>query len=267
MTVTRRDLLGIAAATGIAGVGVDGLASGKTLAEDASAAALPSLIEAGGGHLKALIAALDGTPRRRDYKEVPMILTSPEQWDHEALRLLMRYRGQPKQVWDNTAIDGPWLNLMRNSLNAQIWAFKHPDFLVLSATHGSAHLALYDQYLWDKYGLAKLTEGKFRRNTLLQVPAAARADAKDFQRLSGVFSPKDNSIPSLQARGVVFLACHNAIFEVCTKLHADGVNPDKLSVPRMTAEFTNHLIAGAVLTPGIVGTLPELGRAGFQYAK
>jgi len=267
MTVTRRDLLGIAAATGIAGAGIDGLAAGRALAEAASVAALPSLIVAGGGHLRALMAALDKTPRRRDFKEVPMILASAEQWDHAGLSLLMRYPAQPKQVWDNTAIEGPWLNLMRNSLNAQIWAFKHPDFLVLSATHGSAHLALYDQYLWDKYGLAKLTAGKFPRNTLLQIPEAAHADAEDFERLSGVFSPKDNSIPTLQARGVVFLACHNAIFEISAKLHANGVNPDKLSVPQMTAEFTNHLIAGAVLTPGIVGTLPELGRAGFQYAK
>ncbi|MBW9247856.1 MAG: transcriptional initiation protein Tat, partial [Acidithiobacillus ferriphilus] len=35
----------------------------------------------------------------------------------------------------------------------------------------------------------------------------------------------------------------------------------------MAAEFTNHLIPGVILTPGIVGTLPELELAGFQYAK
>ena len=35
----------------------------------------------------------------------------------------------------------------------------------------------------------------------------------------------------------------------------------------MTAELTNHLVDGVVLTPGIVGTLPELQLAGFAYAK
>ena len=263
MTVTRRNMLGIVATAGIAGMSLDAM-SGEA---HAAAAPIPPLLEGGAGHLKALMAALAKTPRRRDFKEVPMILDAPDQWDHAALGLLMHYRGKTKQVWDNTAIDGPWLNLMRNSLNAQIWAFKHPDFLILSATHGTAHLALYDQYLWDKYGLAKLTGGKFARNSFLDVPAAATGNPKDYESMDGVFSPKDNSIPTLQARGVVFLACHNAIFEVSEKLHAMGHNPDKLGVPAMVAELTNHLIPGAVLTPGIVGTLPELGFAGFQYAK
>ena len=46
-----------------------------------------------------------------------------------------------------------------------------------------------------------------------------------------------------------------------------GINPDKLSHEEMAAEFTNHLIPGVVLTPGIVGTLPELEQAGFHYTK
>jgi len=91
-----------------------------------------------------------------------MILTEPDQWDHEALDAVMAYRPNPKQVWDNTEIGSPWLNLMRNALNAQIWSFKHPDFLSVSATHGTAHLALYDQSMWDKYDLATLAGGKFK---------------------------------------------------------------------------------------------------------
>jgi len=44
------------------------------------------------------------------------------------------------------------------------------------------------------------------------------------------------------------------------------MNPDELSHDALAAELTNHLIAGVVLTPGIVGTLPELQRRGFNYA-
>ncbi len=44
------------------------------------------------------------------------------------------------------------------------------------------------------------------------------------------------------------------------------INPDKLSREAMAAELTNHLIPGAVLTPGIVGTLPEFQLAGFFFA-
>ena len=32
-----------------------------------------------------------------------MILTSPSEWDSEALDLVLRYHTGPKQVWDNTA--------------------------------------------------------------------------------------------------------------------------------------------------------------------
>jgi hypothetical protein len=30
---------------------------------------------------------------------------------------------------------------MRNALNAEIWSFRHPDFLAVSVTHGTANLA------------------------------------------------------------------------------------------------------------------------------
>ena len=93
------------------------------------------------------------------------------------------------------------------------------------------------------------------------------ADPADYENPEGVFSPHDNSIPALQRRGVVFFACHNAIWEIAETLIAADVNPDKLSHEALAAELTNSLIPDAVLTPGMVGTLPELQRVGFNYAK
>ncbi|HEX2944243.1 MAG TPA: transcriptional initiation protein Tat, partial [Rhodopila sp.] len=184
----------------------------------------------------------------------------------EALSEVIAYRGTPRQVWDNTDITSPWLNLMRNSLNAQIWSFRHPDFLVVSATHGTAHLALFDQATWDKYQIAKLIGGKLASNTLI-VDKQGSGNPSDYEAAEGPFSPHDNSIPTLQRRGVVFLACHNAIWEIAAKLLAANANPDHLSHEALAAELTNHLIPGAVLTPGVVATLPELQQAGFHYAK
>jgi intracellular sulfur oxidation DsrE/DsrF family protein len=204
-------------------------------------------------------------PRRRDFKTVPMILDTPGLWDAEALGTVIAYRASRKQVWDNTDIGGPWLNLMRNSLNAQVFSFRHADFLEVSATHGSAQLALYDQEMWDKYQLAAMAGHDFKTNTLIDpkdVPTntAAHEDPKS------VFGPGGNTIPALQQRGVVFMACHNAIWEQTAKLLEKGINPDRLSHEALAAELTNHLIEGIVLTPGIVGTIPELQKAGFHYA-
>ncbi len=257
----RRGLLrGIGLSVGAAGLAV--MAGRTARAEDMASA--PSL-ETSSGLLPALTAKLTAAPRRRNFTTVPMILTSPAQWDSEALNEVIAYKGGPKQVWDNTDLAGPWLNLMRNSINAQIWSWKHPDFLAVSATHGPAHLALYDQTIWDKYNLASFTGGKFKSNTFLAVPAAAQEDKSKFENPAGPFSPADNSITVLQQRGVVFIACHNAIWEFSGALLKKGINPSGLSHEALAAELTNHLIPGAVLSPGVVGTLPELQLAGFHY--
>jgi hypothetical protein len=239
----------------------------------ASAAAKPgaaalgsALIAPGAVHLEALKERLAQAPRRRDFKAVPMILDHPEQWDHEALNEVLAYGAARKQAWDNTEIGGPWLNLMRNALNSQIWSFKHPDFLAVSVTHGTAQLALFDQAIWDKYQLTKLAGENFQTNTMIIEHKAAAADPANYEDPAGPFSGDDNSIPALMRRGVVFMSCHNAIWEQAAALIKLDINPDRLSHAALAAELTNHLVDGAVLIPGAAGTLPELQQVGFHYA-
>lgn len=241
------------------GAMLSGLARG-----DAQAAA-PALEADGADTLKALGATLAAMPRRRDYTARPMIPDTPELWDDAPLTAVLAYKGGPKQVWDNTDLTGPWLNVMRNSLNSQVWGFRNPDFLCVSATHGPAHLALYDQDTWDKYQLARIAGGSVARNTFVGTPPAGGSG--DFQSADGVFSPKGNSIAVLQERGVVFMACHNAIWELASRLNGAGQNPDHLTVPQVAAELANHLVPGVVLTPGAVATVVQLQSRGFTYAR
>ena len=155
---------------------------------------------------------------------------------------------------------------MRNNLNVQIHSFKRPDFLIVSATHASAHLAMYDQATWDKYQLSKLAGPAFAANIWIVEQKAASADPKNYQDPEGAFSPANNSIPALQRRGAVFFACHNSIWEQSEALIRNGSNPDKLSHEALAAELTNHLIPDAVLTPGAVVTLLYFQEAGYHYA-
>ena len=148
----RSALLGF----GALAVGAAAIAAGRS-----RAATTDMIIPPGARELAALTERLRRAPRRRDFKTVPMIL-DPRSWDAAALRDVITYGGGPKQAWDHTE-HGPWLNLMRNSLNTQIWAWKQADFLVVSATHGSAHLALLDEAMWQKYQLGKLSRGRRRR--------------------------------------------------------------------------------------------------------
>lgn len=70
------------------------------------------LVPSDGHHLKELSEHLAKLPRRRDFKTVPMILTETDQWDAEALKSVIAYKSPYKQVWDNTEIGSPWLNLI-----------------------------------------------------------------------------------------------------------------------------------------------------------
>jgi len=244
--------------------GAIGLASAR--AKPTTTTVEPALTPPGAANLDALKKRLAQAPRRRDFKTVPMILNDPEQWDHQALTEVLSYGPAPKQAWDSTEIGIPWLSLIRNTLNTEIWSFKHPDFLAVSVTHGTAHLALYDQAMWDKYQLARLAGEKFKTNTLIIEQKAAAADPANYEDPAGVFSSEDNSIPALMRRGVVFMCCHNAIWEQAAALIKADANPDKLSHAALAAELTNHLVDGVVLIPGAGGTMLELQQAGFHYA-
>src|SRR6201998_105953 len=138
------------------------------------------IIPPGAQELAELTGRLRRGPRRRDFKTVPMILEHPDFWDDEALKEVIAYRGTRKQVLDKTNLAGPWLNLMRNSINAQIFSFGHKDFLAVSATHGTAHLALFDSPMWDKDELTALAGASFKTNTLA-VPRPAPTDFADSQ--------------------------------------------------------------------------------------
>lgn len=231
---TRRGLSGVT----VAGVAV----SLAALAADPAAAA-----DGGAGTIAELQARLARLPARRDFKNVPLVLESRDLWDDTAIREVAAYRGGPRQVWDNKDLSSGWTGFMRNALNGQTLSFKNRDFLTVSMTRGDAQLALFDQAAWDKYGLAKLTGGKFAANSLI-VPGAG-----DVQ---------DPAIPTLMKRGIVFMACHNAIWAAAGRAIAGGAKGVQEEV---AADLTNHLLPGVILTPGALGTLPLLQGAGFHY--
>jgi hypothetical protein len=134
------------------------------------------------------------------------------------------------------------------------------------APHGGAALALFSQAAWDKYRLAERTGGAFKQNTFLTDPDFPASDLGDIQREDGLYSSAGNCVPTLQKRGVVFLACHNAIWELAAALLKSGVNPDRRSHEEITADLTNSLIPGMVSTPGNEAMIGKFQESGFVYS-
>jgi hypothetical protein len=72
--------------------------------------------------------------------------------------------------------------------------------------------------------------------------------------------------PTLQKRGVVFLGCHNAIWELAGTLIKDGINPERVSQEEIAADLTNNLAPGVIATPGNEAIIGKLQETGYVYA-
>jgi hypothetical protein len=264
--LTRRATLqSLAVAAGIAGAAAATAVKADTGSE--ATARDTDYLPDGADRLRSFTRALAGIRRRRGGRKAPMILTKSSQWDSEAMDLVLGYGGNQKHVFDTTDLAGTWLTQIRNTMNAEAFALGHPNFLMVVTPHGPAQYSLYDRAAWDKYDIAALTGGAFKHNTFIKDPKVTKAQVKDVEDPTGLYSDTlGNFIPVLQKRGVVFCACHNAVWELAGTLIGNGVNPDKRSQRELTADLTNALIPGVVLTPGNEAIVGLLERAGFSYS-
>lgn len=259
--ISRRTTLKavVAAAAGAAAVGLG--------AEAGEADAAPrDYLRPEATRLRRLYRRLWSMPRRRGAAGLPMILLRPGQWDAAPLAAILAYDAAPRQVFDATDLAGTWITQIRNTMNAQVWAFDDPDFLLVAAPHGPAGYALLTQAAWKKYGIAALTDGAFSRNTLIEDPKFKPSAVNDPEDRTGLYAEAGGTIPVLQRRGVVFCACHNALWELAGVLIANGSNPDGRTQRELVADLTDALIPGVVTTPGNEAVIGNLQRAGFAYS-
>ncbi|GAB7523142.1 thiosulfate dehydrogenase [Paraburkholderia sp. 2C] len=259
-STTRRQGL---RAIGLGTVLLTALSSGRiAAARESGASDSASAIPGGAATLQELARTLARAPRHRQFESVPFMLTDQHMWDKQAADALLGYQYTFRQMWDVADLAGPWPGLMREAMNAQVFANGRRDFLAVSATHGLAHLALFPQSMWDRYDLAKLAGPYFTRNTLiLEKDGASPDDA--LQNLAGFYGPQNNNITSLQRRGAVFVACHDSIHAISRTL---AQSSSSRCADDIAADLTNNLIPGAVLVPSVVAFMVDLQKKGFTFA-
>jgi intracellular sulfur oxidation DsrE/DsrF family protein len=256
---SRRFALGALGASAVAAVAVG---SSPVIAKDKTSTPAASK---GGRKLRDLSAKLAQAPRRRDFTSVPFMADRKDLWDHEASAVLLGYDGGPRQVWEASEISAAWLNLIRESINGQVFAHDNPDFLAVAAVHGTAHHVLFSQAMWDKYDLAQMAGAKTKRNDFI-VEKTGATEKDDHQDVNGFYGPTNNNIVSLQKRGAVFVACHDSIHAIARGIASRESNSG-LPADAVAADLTNNLVPGVVLVPSVVAYLAELQDARFTYAK
>lgn len=211
--------------------------------------------------LSALSTQLKHLPRRRDFSNLPRILDHPDMWDDAAFDTLCAYSGIQKMIGLGESLNGLWPVQAQNLLNSEIISFGHPDALLVVGLYGEAQLALYDRDAWSRFGLDRLVSSE-RRVAPLQ--RKSMLGAQNHHDEAGVYDEAGRGIPTLQARGAVFMACHNAVWTHAGRLVSLGGATGSMVQERLAAELTNHIDQRAIVIPSVLGAMAELQRAGFS---
>ena len=224
---TRREFLGQLATAGIA------LASGACATSSAGAhsAAAPMPVataSSGGPH----------DPQRDN------------SWD---MSWLNRITGRHKQVYDIAVLnDGFGLRVVNNWLNAyrDVYHLNPPEVTAVAAMVSHGHINFTDA-IWAKYGFGEDTKTKDPHTD-------AWATRNIFQRADPGAPNADFTIEALQARGVIFWQCNNAL-KGLTAHYATKMN---MAPEAVRAELIAGLLPGITLVPAhtmAIGLAQERG--------
>jgi intracellular sulfur oxidation DsrE/DsrF family protein len=167
-----------------------------------------------------------------------------------------------RTVFDITAHKNgkPLLQAM-NFLNGWRDAFKTPehDVNLVMGVHGEAAPLLLNDGLWERYKIGQqyeVTDGATKSAAVRNVFTSAHAAA------AGLVAP-EQSIETLQQRGVRFIICMNTIANTTKKLAAAGLGaPDEIH-----AAILAGLLPGTITVPAINVALAQLQEHGVKYEK
>jgi len=224
-TATRRDFLGQLATAGVA------LAAGAC----ASAGSHPGVAPQ--------VAVSGGAGSRIDPEK-------DRSWD---MSWVNRISGRHKQVFDIGVLgDGRGLRTVRNYLNAYRDALgvNPPDVTAVAAMVAAGHINFNDA-IWAKYGFGEESGTKDPRT-------GSWVTRNVFRRAEAGEAMASFSVEALQARGVVFWQCNNALKGITARLAT------KMQMPPETirAELIAGLLPGVYLVPAhtmAIGMAQERG--------
>lgn len=171
-------------------------------------------------------------------------------------------KGKHRTVFDMSAHkNGKPLAQAKNWLDAWRDAFGVPerDVNLVIGIHGEAIPVVLNDALWSRFKLGEQyevmdagTNSASTRNAFSVVNAAA----------SGLLTA-EQSVESLQKRGVRFLVCMNTIAGATKKLSAAGFG----TTDEVRSAIMGGLLPGVMIVPAMVVALTQLQEHGVKYTK
>ncbi|MGH7497425.1 MAG: twin-arginine translocation signal domain-containing protein [Gemmatimonadales bacterium] len=169
-------------------------------------------------------------------------------------------KGKHRQLFDmpNPNNGVPQLHI-RNYLNTWRDAYHVPEKEVnaVGTLYGPSTLLAFNDAMWIKYKFGGLIKANDANGTPLTRNMFAHPKAGD----QFAFGFMDSSIEALQARGVVFILCNNALaFWSANLAKATGGKADEVR-----SELLAHTLPGVVLVPGMVVAINRAQERGLSY--
>ena len=210
------------------------------------------------------LASLAGLAIVKPSAQQPAPETTPQppvrqlvQWD---LTWLDQLKGRHKHVYDlgtyDLNVEGRFPNVPQNFLNAfrDVYKLEPPDVNVLIGIRHTAFPVNASDALWQKFNLGERWK--------IKEPATDKWAIRNIF-LGQATERSGSTVRALQARGVVFWQCNNALSRVAGEL-ARATN---LPVQEVRADLLAGLNPGVKLVPAHTMALAIVQERGFTYEK
>jgi hypothetical protein len=179
--------------------------------------------------------------------------SDPEKDNSWDMSWLTRITGRHKQVYDISVLgEGQGLRTVRNYLNAHrdVFGLNPPQVTAVAAMVSSGHINFNDA-IWAKYGFGEESKTKDpHTNAWVTNNVFRHAEAGD--------PMADYTLEALQARGVIFWQCNNALKGITRRLAAKM----QMAPEVIRAELIAGLLPGVYLVPAhtmAIGLAQERG--------
>ena len=184
--------------------------------------------------------------------------SSPSVLQDQNDRWLAGLRAPNRQLFDIPSIgDGLGLVHVMNYLDTynRAYSVRDSDINAVGTFYGETTLLAANDAMWSKYRIGEIMNQK---NAAGQ-PATANPWRTSVRALGMDIAPA--SIEALQKRGVLFIACNNAINFWVGQI-AKARNTD---VPSVDRDIRANLLPGVVVVPAMVIAIEKAQKAGMAY--
>ncbi len=221
----------------------------------------------------ATIAAAAGSACAKGTADQLEAVEPASQFDFPTFRRLIDKPSDVRQLWDASGYQPQILVAILNALNGYQFGYGIAPGRIstVACLHGFANAFAYDDWVWEKYKFGELFNALFGlkdrsgnavTSNVFAHPRSTFDTAANPNDSKGMY--QDNSLATLQRRGVLFCVCHNGAAEQARTLVQSG-NAAGMEPSAVLHDLITHVIPGAIVVPSAVATIGLLQNR-FRYA-